>query len=55
MTSKGELILAIYSLIIVLFLIIVDLKGVKKFKYAGCLSIIFTPTIIFLINIIWNI
>ncbi|MGO5072388.1 hypothetical protein ACTQ4K_00305 [Clostridium sporogenes] len=54
MLRIGEVILAIYSLIILLTLIGVDIKQLKKNKEAGWLTVMFIPTIIFLLNIIWR-
>ncbi|HBJ2612623.1 TPA: hypothetical protein LA742_001049 [Clostridium botulinum] len=55
MLRIGEVILAIYSLIILLAFIGVDIKYLKKIKDNGWLIVMFIPTIIFLLNIIWRI
>ncbi|MDU4598164.1 MAG: hypothetical protein E6Y49_09425 [Clostridium sporogenes] len=55
MLRIGEVILAIYSLIILLAFIGIDFKQLKKDKEAGWLTVMFIPTIIFLLNIIWRI
>lgn len=54
MLRIGEIILAIYSLIILLAFIDVDIKQLKKVKDNGWLTVIFIPIIIFLLNIIWR-
>lgn len=54
MLRVGEIILAIYSLIILVTFIGIDLKQLKKNKEAGWLTAMFIPTIIFLLNIIWR-
>lgn len=54
MLRIGEVILATYSLIVLLSFIIMDLKGIKKNKYSDWLTVIYTPTIILLLNIIWR-
>ncbi|WP_460299905.1 hypothetical protein [Clostridium botulinum] len=54
MLRIGEVILAIYSLIILLAFIGVDIKQLKKIKDTGWLTVMFIPTIIFLLNIIWR-
>lgn len=54
MLRVGEIILAIYSLVILLAFIGVDIKQLKKIKDTGWLTVIFIPIIIFLLNIIWR-
>jgi len=54
MLRLGEIILAIYSLVILLAFIGVDIKQLKKVKDNGWLTVIFIPIIIFLLNIIWR-
>ncbi|MGJ8754772.1 hypothetical protein [Clostridium botulinum] len=55
MLRVGEIILAIYSLIILLAFISVDIKYLKKIKDNDWLTVISVPIVIFLINIIWRI
>lgn len=52
MLRVGEVILAIYSLIILLTFIGVDIKQLKRNKNAGWLTVMFIPIVIFLLNII---
>ncbi|WP_202630139.1 hypothetical protein [Clostridium botulinum] len=54
MLRIGEIILAIYSLVILLAFIGVDIRQLKKIKDTGWLTVIFIPIIIFLLNIIWR-
>ncbi|ACQ53047.1 conserved hypothetical protein [Clostridium botulinum Ba4 str. 657] len=46
--------LAIYSLIILLAFIGVDIKQLKKNKNAGWLTVMFIPIVILLINIVYK-
>ncbi|WP_162266078.1 hypothetical protein [Clostridium botulinum] len=50
----GEIILAIYSLVILLAFISVDIKQLKKNKNAGWLTVMFIPIVILLINIVYK-
>ncbi|EJP6471405.1 hypothetical protein NHI66_000654 [Clostridium botulinum] len=54
MLRMGEVILAIYSLIILVTFIGVDIKQLKRNKNAGWLTVMFIPIVIFLLNIIWR-
>ncbi|HDK7167203.1 TPA: hypothetical protein PTV44_001037 [Clostridium botulinum] len=52
MLRSGEIILTIYSLIILVAFIGVYIKQLKKNKDAGWLTVMFIPIVIFLLNII---
>ncbi|EKN40097.1 hypothetical protein CFSAN001627_21934 [Clostridium botulinum CFSAN001627] len=54
MLRLGEIMLAIYSLIILLAFIGVDIKQLKKNKNAGWLTVMFIPIVILLINIVYK-
>ncbi|MBY6897975.1 hypothetical protein [Clostridium botulinum] len=54
MLRLGEIILAIYSLVILLAFISVDIKQLKKNKNTGWLTVMFIPIVILLINIVYK-
>ncbi|MFV3013608.1 hypothetical protein ACLD43_17355 [Clostridium botulinum] len=54
MTTVGQAITEIYSLLVITDLIITDLKGVIKNKNEGWITVFLIPIFILLINIVWG-
>lgn len=54
MTTVGQAITALYSLLVITALIVTDLKGCIKNKNEGWITVFLIPVFILLINIVWG-
>ncbi|MBD5642733.1 hypothetical protein HYH96_02330 [Clostridium botulinum] len=54
MTTVGQVITAIYSLLVITAIVVTDLKGAIKNKNEGWITVFLIPVFILLINIVWR-
>ncbi|MCS4471135.1 hypothetical protein JQ038_10240 [Clostridium botulinum] len=54
MTTGGQAIAEIYSLLIVTTIIVLDIKRIIKRDRGGWITVILIPVFILLINIVWR-